>query len=591
MNFVNLLLKILGPKAKRMFGSVVFVSLIMAAFDVLTIASIMPVLNISFMPDLRTSGFGPYDYMFDAYGIESREEMWVWAAVIAAAITIFSAFLRVWSVYMLASYSAAYLSVVSSNLMSSYLHLPYNKFIKKIPVHLVKNIVSEVDLVVNNVIFPLATIFSQAMITIALIVFLVVLSPVIALSVIVFFGVFYGVIFGFLKTLISRYSDGRLEYNEKRHSCAHETFTSLREIKLNGLENLYLGRFDALNKKFARYSLLAHVFSLAPRYLVEAVLILGVLLVVFFQMASEDFSSSTADSLPLLGVFAFGALRILPAVQALYAGVSQVRYGLPALELVADEISSRDCSQESLQQKLLNESFWESYDGIRFTGVSFCHPASNHMIFKNVDLRIPATGLIGIVGPSGAGKSTLLDLCSGLLAPTEGNVSVVFKDGTRGPIPSWGAKVGFVPQDFTILEKSIAENIAFGVEKAEIENDRVVDALKMVGLFDQVEKLSASIWTDLSGYKKAMSGGQLQRLAIARAIYSRPRILICDEITSALDKDSEDVIIDLLDSLRQTTQVLIVSHRLENLNICDFVVRVCQGRVERVLEREVKSWR
>ena len=218
---------------------------------------------------------------------------------------------------------------------------------------------------------------------------------------------------------------------------------------------------------------------------------------------------------------------------------------------------------------------------ITFDNVSFKYESAHKPSLSDVSFSIGIGESVGIVGPSGAGKSTLVDLLLGLLQPTTGRILV---DGTpiNSSLGGWQRNLGYVPQSIYLIDDSLAKNVAFGLDDAEIDQDRVMESIKLAQLSEFIDSLPLGVETVVGERGVRLSGGQRQRIAIARALYENPGILVLDEATSALDSATEAEVMDAVRQLQSTRTVIIVAHRLTTVAHCDRIVRIEDGRLEEV---------
>lgn len=583
--FFEELFFIIGKEGFSNFLALILFFVIAAIFDIITIASVIPVISGLFGDSV--SNFFFYDFLFDFFGVKSHENRILFAVSICAGLVIFSALLRVCSVVLIAKFSSSFLALIPSKLMAHYLARNYEISMTQSTVDMVKNIVSEADVFVNNILFSLATVVSQFMVAVMAGVLLFVVSAQMAILAVLFFVLAYGVTFYLLRNWLSVVAQQRADTNQERFTIASENLRCLREAKLHGLELMFSRRFDSTAARYASSTMLVNVLSVSPRFLVEAILILGVLLIMVVQVFMVDGGGGLSDSLPLLGVFAFGALRILPAAQGIYAGLSSIKYGIQAFRIVSAELRAEAASRQfkSAQAESDEKEFFSDFKALSVVNVSYAYPGRSDFALKDVTLRIPANSFVGVVGQSGSGKTTLLDICLGLLSPAHGFVGLETDDGSVKELPLWGRNLAYVAQDFVILQASIAENVAFGVRPSDIDETLVQRLLCDVGLGQFIVSLSDGIWTSLHGLKQGLSGGQRQRLAIARALYLKPKILILDEWTSALDVKTGGIMLDLINGLRSNTTIIMVTHRADLVAGCDLLIELNNGEIVQRIER------
>jgi ATP-binding cassette subfamily C protein len=310
-----------------------------------------------------------------------------------------------------------------------------------------------------------------------------------------------------------------------------------------------------------------------PRYIVEAALLVGVAAFVLAQALTGDIVSSAAT----VGVFLSGGFRLTGAMLPLQSALLNIKGSLPSaqkahdilfdIEIVsAAEVGSNPASV-ALNRNLITEPL-----SIEFAQVSFAYTNTSQKAIQDVSMSISAGDQVAFIGPSGAGKSTLADLMCGVLSPTSGRILVGRVEG--GP-----AAASYVPQRPGLVSGTVAQNVALGLDEWEVDETKVWEALDRAYLRDVVLGLPNGIHTDLGNYQDGLSGGQIQRLGLARALYSSPGLLVMDEATSALDAESEAEIAKALDQIRGKVTVVLIAHRLNTVQHADKVFLINEGRL------------
>ena len=283
-------------------------------------------------------------------------------------------------------------------------------------------------------------------------------------------------------------------------------------------------------------------------------------------------------AIPVLGTLALGAQRLLPILQQGYSALAIIRGSEASLRSVLN----------LLDQPLPAPAKGEPASRVTFErnlslrNVGFRYRPETPRVLEGVDLTFQKGKRIGFIGATGSGKSTLLDIVMGLLQPTEGVVTV---DGVALNVAnqrSWQGLIAHVPQSIFLTDSSIAENIAFGVPKADIDLDRVREAAQQAQLTDVIETWPAKYDTMVGERGVRLSGGQRQRIGIARALYKRASVIIFDEATSALDNETERALMSAINALGSDLTILIIAHRLTTLKNCDLIVEIADGGVKRV---------
>jgi ABC-type multidrug transport system fused ATPase/permease subunit len=284
--------------------------------------------------------------------------------------------------------------------------------------------------------------------------------------------------------------------------------------------------------------------------------------------------------LPALGLYAFAAYRMLPAAQIIYRGITQMRSGAAALRHLHEELES---PEGDLRPAAAIDTFepLPLARAISLRDVSFGYGGEgSRQSLAKIDLEIKANTSVGIIGTSGAGKSTLIDVLLGLLEPDSGEIRI--DDVLLKPenAVAWRATVGYVPQQIFLMDSTLAENVAFGVPPEQIDTDRVERAARAAQLHEFiVHSLPLAYQTVIGERGVRISGGERQRLGLARALYRDPSVLLLDEATSALDIATEATILSAIDSLKGTRTIIMIAHRLSSVEGCDEVVLLDHGRV------------
>ncbi|WP_162789225.1 MULTISPECIES: ABC transporter ATP-binding protein [Sphingomonas] len=358
----------------------------------------------------------------------------------------------------------------------------------------------------------------------------------------------------------------------KRIQVIQEALGGIRDILLDQSQHAFEERMEDAADQTRRAMSLNSYIGYAPRVVVETVLML---FVAAFGFYLSNQPGGITGSLPALGVMALGALRLLPQVQTAFQGWSAFRGNQKTLEEVTDLLRLPLPPVETVE------------DGRRFArelalvGVDFAY--DEQPTLSSIDLVIRKGERVGIVGPTGSGKSTLMDLLLGLLEPDRGEL-VIDGEPARGKRRLWWqAQVAHVPQSIFLVDGSIRQNVAFGVDETVIDDSLVGRALAAAGLAAFVADLPQGVETMVGERGARLSGGQRQRLGIARALYKRASVLVFDEATSALDSETEAAVMQAIDELPGDITIIMIAHRLGTLAGCDRIVVLEHGRIARIV--------
>ena len=542
-----------------------------ALLDAFGVASIMPILALFSNPDI-ISGDGYLAKIYTNFGFEHPNQLLIWLSAGYVILLILVLSLRALLNVLLINAALLGGFIVSERLMKSYLSQPYQWFIVRNSSDLSKKILSEVDEVMSGILLPLLVIISQALLTFAILTILIIIEPVFAISVFCLFAIAYILIFQLANSILFSMGQKRVVVNEARFQAVYEAFGAIKEIKLIGKENHYVSAFANPARLYARYQSIAQAIAFLPRYALEA---LAFTALISAALVISLRGGDALDALPLVGVFAFSGYRLMPALQQVYASMTQVKFSKAALEDLVNEVQSFDIGAMSVdtttQIGLKNN--------LTLKNICFTYPGSNTPSLDGLNLKIESGQRVGVVGRTGSGKSTLLDLILGLLEPTSGEMFVDgknFKDIDRR---HWQNSIGYVAQHVYVSDNNLSQNIALGVEPSAIDQQRVISSAKDAQLTDVLSKLPEGYDTKLGDSGQRFSGGQKQRLAIARALYRKPSILILDEATSALDNHTERLVVQSLRRLGDNITSIMIAHRLNTIRDCDQILVMEAGRI------------
>lgn len=461
---------------------------------------------------------------------------------------------------------------VSARLLDSYLRMPYAQYLRKNSAELVRNAHQSANEVVMYGLLPVVTIASETFVIASLVLVLLSENLAATLGAVALVGPVAVLSMKWLQPMLTRL--GVESQAEARASLQtiQESLAALPEIRLVGGEHTFVSRLAAHRRAFARARYLNRFAADVPRVATETVAILFVLA---FLFASSARGEASAAQLSFLGLFAYSALRIVPSISRVATSVNSLQFADAAVsDVLADLADLRQVERSEDHGSGRNRP----PEGLVFRGVSFSYDGSQEHALDGIDLHLPPGGSLGIVGPTGSGKSTLVSLLLGLLEPTSGQILV---DGRPLALcrEEWQRSIGFVPQSPTLFDDTIRRNVALGEPEERIDDGRVLKALELAQVRDFVESLPAGLDTTVGDRGIRVSGGQRQRLVIARALYRDPPVLVFDEGTSALDSETEEAVTRALSEVRLDRTFVAVAHRTQTVRDCDTIVVVVGGRI------------
>jgi len=356
----------------------------------------------------------------------------------------------------------------------------------------------------------------------------------------------------------------------------NQVFGGLKEVKVLRRESYFRKAFKTHNDTLVNTSSYYNMLNLIPQYAIEVVCFSGAFILLgFFILGGTEL----AGMVPQLGLFVMAAFRLLPAISRIVNNINAVIYNRTSVEAVYKNLFE-ETDIASVVSLMTVEDMAASGKDIVVHDLSFKYPRSDVLVLENVSFTIPENGSVAFIGPSGAGKTTLADLILGVLSPNEGGV---FYEGKSIHLNfnEWSKNLGYIPQMIYLLDESIMENVAFGIERDAIDEEKVWRALEQAQLKQFVETLPDGVHTVIGDRGVRLSGGQRQRVGIARAMYEDPPILVLDEATSSLDNDTEKAVMEAVMGFHGNKTMLIVAHRLSTIEHCDIIYRVEDKKVTR----------
>ena len=349
----------------------------------------------------------------------------------------------------------------------------------------------------------------------------------------------------------------------------------IKDVKVLHREDFFADNYENNGKIGASYSEKYSVLNGLPRLLIETVFMVGILAYIAIYMGSGGDMSELILKLTVEGG---AAMRLMPSVNRINTYLGDIAYNSPSMNYLYENIR-------------LNESYEKRTSGgktgaislkdkIELKNITYAYPNTDTNIFTNASLEVPAGKSVGIIGSSGAGKSTLVDILLGLLTVKQGEITC---DGVNifDHYEEWLSHIGYIPQSIYLVDESIRDNIAFGIDAKEISDERIWDVLEEAQLKDFVKTLPEGLDTKVGDRGVRLSGGQRQRIGIARALYHNPDILVFDEATSALDNETEAALMEAINNFHGRKTMVIIAHRLNTIKQCDMVYKVIDGRIEK----------
>jgi ABC-type multidrug transport system fused ATPase/permease subunit len=438
-----------------------------------------------------------------------------------------------------------------------------------------RTILTSVDQVVLGVVASSVALVANTAVAVAVGLGLILASPLVAISITIYFALIAFAWGRGVRGPLLRRGRRIQELTAQRYQLVLQGIAAAKELQLRG-RSLYFAEGAVERTRGINSSMrVVTVANGSLRYLLETALVVGAVLVV----AVAGLTSGRAAALPAVGLVLAGAFRLLPALnQAMFLS-NQVQFNAASISIVEQELATFGSFAETSADKEEAADDQPAFSHeLRVDDVSFAYAGRDQPALDGVSFSVFVGESVGIVGPTGSGKSTLLDTILGMLEPRSGRLTI---DGR--PLPEqrkrWQRTIGYVPQDVYLVDDTLRANVALGWHGDEVDDTRVSEALDLAGLKDVVEALPHGVETVVGERGVRLSGGQRQRVGIARALYTRPTVLVLDEATSNLDQVTERRIVDTLRALPGGVTMIFVTHRIDSVRYCDRVVYLESGRL------------
>lgn len=543
-------------------------SCFIAALDMIGVAATLPLMQLVTGADPSQGVLG---YISGLLG--TRDEQML-ILVVALAVGLAFALKSLTTVafrWWLLGHTTRLEAEAATELLRRYMLAPYWAHRERKIAVIHRNLASAVGQTFGQVFLGLISLFADVLTLAAILIILLIVSPLVTLFAVVVFGVLGWVIQRKMKKRHLEIGLAIAKSDLDAWTALMPGLNGFREARLSSSAELFIGRFGRAKSDRAHTNRLASLVSEIPKYILEIGFVLGIA-----SIALILFTTGTKElALAVLGVYAAAAVRLLPTMNRVVSTIGGIRAGRVGMRILADEVERLDADGYS-ESRPSSKQF--SGDVV-LDQVTYRFRDADVDVLRGVSTTLAHGQTTAFVGSSGAGKSTLLDVILGLLEPTSGSVRCGGED-IFGDLPGWYSGLGVVPQDVFLLDETLEGNIAFGVEPHDIDRNRLLQALRLAQLAPLVEEMPAGLSTRLGERGVRLSGGQRQRVGIARALYRRPSILVLDEATAALDNATERKISDTIDSLSGTMTIVLVAHRLSTVKNADKVVFMSNGRIE-----------
>ena len=574
MKTIKKILYFLTPREKKQVILLLIMVIITGFIDMIGIASIMPFMAVVTNPSLIETNFLLKNLfqILSKFGLETNDEFIFFLGCLVFLILIISLSFKSITNYAQIRFINMRGYSISKRLLETYLNQPYSWFLNQNSAELSKTILSETVAITANGLTPILNLLTEVAIMIFVVALLLFVDVKLTLIIALLVGGLYFMIFSFFRKFLERKGKQRLISNKLRFKSLSEAFGAAKELKLSGLEKVFINQFSKSSSTFARCVVSSDAIGVLPRYFMEAISFGGIILITLYTITK---TGNLFSSIPIISLYAFAGYRLMPCFQKIYDAITKLKFSSATIDKTYN-----DLKKLKINNSIQNENKITFNKSIILNQISYSYPNSSRTTLDDISLTIPANAKIGFIGPTGCGKTTIIDIILGLLEPQKGTLEIDGEIINNNNKRSWQNIIGYVPQNIYLTDDTIAANIAFGVDSQNIDQNMIEKVSKIANLHKFINNNLPNQYQTIIGERGVrLSGGQRQRIAIARAMYQNPKVLILDEGTSALDSNTEEVIMDTIYNISSNVTVIIVTHRVSTLKGCSIIYNFEKGKI------------
>ena len=560
-------------------------SLLAAVFEMVGVSVILPLMQVMLKPD------DLWDRWYvrrvtEVLHIETNEGLVFLICTVVILVYIVKNVYFIFYSYVTTRYANKIKKELSVRVLEAYMQQGYLFFVNHNSGRLLQGMGGDVSSV-YTIVSQLFSLISKGLTIVCIGVFILVQTPALALCLVALVVLCFVLIQLIFRKSMRKYGELQRRYSWYSQQISLESIQGSKEILVMNRQKHFVSMFRKNTDKLNAASLRVDMGARTPTYIIETICITGLLLIVGVMYGKTN---DTVELISQLSAIAIAAFRILPSLGGISSAVNSIMFNMPALSAAYETLSQvKELEKEfTLQEKTDSEHMQHVnfQDKLELKNIVFSYPNAEVRVLNGVNITIKRGQAVAFIGPSGAGKTTLSDVVLALLEPQAGQILMdginIQELGTR-----WNHLVGYVPQSVYLIDNSVRNNVAFGYSEEEIDDEKVWKALEMAQIKDFVETLPEGLDTFVGEFGVRFSGGQRQRMAIARALYSNPDILILDEATSALDNDTENAVMEAIDALQGIKTLIIVAHRLSTIRNCDVIYEIKDGKATERSKKEI----
>ena len=577
--------RLLDKRQKKRLGILFFMMLVGACMESLSVSLMLPLISAIMQPDIvETNRWIAAVCAF--LNIQSYRDFVILCIIALILIFVIKDLFLILQYYAQTRFVYNNRFATQCRLLHIFMMRPYEYYLNIRSGEVIRLIQTDVDKA-YELLTTLLSFATESVVSVVLVVTVFVMESGMTVFIAVSFLLIMLVITRFVKPVIQREGQEAHKHAVLTNKWLLQAIQGIKETKVTHKEEFFETNYNKSGRRYVQAEKWHSVMWNVPRLMIEMISVCSVLVLIAIMILR---GKEIETLIPTLGAFALAAVKLLPSANRIVAALNDITYKEPSLNKLLEnlnileskvpensDLSENMTPEESGTQKISGQEFKVEHQ-IELKGISYSYPNSDKKVLENAELVIPVGKSVGIMGTSGAGKTTVMDIMLGLLQPQKGQVLVDSVDIQENYV-GWLSHIGYIPQMTFMLDDTIRANVAFGIPEKEINDERVWRALEEAQLAEFVRELPRGLETAIGERGVRLSGGQCQRIGIARALYQNPEVLFFDEATSALDNETEAEIMESINGLHGRKTVVIIAHCLQTIQGCDLVYRVEDGKI------------
>ena len=566
---------ILDKDQKNKIFKIQIANLIVSLFEIITLGS------LAIFIGLLASKENIFDnsYLLSFYNyfeFANKFEFMFFLGIIVLSLYIFTGILNIVVTWKSNVMSSTINQYMNNLIIKNYVYKNWQEFTKLKLSDINKDLFTDLNILSNSVVVPLFNLFNKVFIAISLLLTLIVYNYKVAFLGALIYSVVYFFLLIFVKKINSKITKNISINRKKNHAFIHNFFSGFKEVIIFNLRNPIFEKIKKNNIGMIYPTSFLLSLTQIPRFFVELISYIVIISGILFIIKTGD---NLDNLLPMVAVYAFAGLKLLPAFQQIYLAYVRIKAGQTAMNNLYPKIIKAKKENLISQHEKTNEKLNFKKD-IKLNNVSFYYDKSSKKpSVKNLNLSIKKNTIVGLAGPSGGGKSTIIDIISGLLSPSKGSILIDGENLNKNDLRKWQNNFGAVTQMPFLSGDKIVDNISFNKIRGKIDHKKLDELINRVELKNFIKKQKKGLNSKISDRGINISGGERQRIAIARSLYFENEVIIFDEATNALDKITENKIIGFIKKLRRFKTIIIITHRTNTLKVCDNIFLINDGSI------------